>query len=257
MIGLIKAEVTKLTGRKLYPVMILILGALVGLAAFFLLIFGQLNPDAVAEGLPLIEKPEAYILGVQQVIGQTWFPLILAVVILGGELASTIWATSLTRESSKVKHVTARLLVFTVASWIGMVIGIAFWGVVTALFAEGSGGLSVEQWFEVFWKAGITQVAWVALGLGFVTLLRSVGPAIGAVLAISFGEGLLALWRPYQNVSLTGATTAIFGDVGVPGVVGEVFGTNPISLAQSMAIIVGWTLLGLGLTWWGLYRRDA
>lgn len=257
MIGLIKAEITKLTGRKLYPVMILILGALVGLAAFFLMIFGQLNEGAVAEGLPLITKPEAYLLGVQQVIGQTWFPLILAVVILGGELASTIWATSLTRESSKAKHISARLLVFTVASWFAMLIGIGFWGVVTALFAEGEGGLSVAEWFGVVWKSGVTQIAWVALGIGFVTLLRSVGPAIGAVLAISFGEGLLVLWRPYQEVSLTGATTAIFGDVGLPGIVGEVFGFNSITLLRSIVIILGWTVLGLLLTWWGLNRRDA
>ena len=99
MIGLIKAETTKLTGRKLYPVMVLILAAFTGLAGFFLLIFGQLNTSAAAEGLPVLEKPEAYLLGIQQVVGQTWFPLIMAVVVLGGELASTIWATSLTRES--------------------------------------------------------------------------------------------------------------------------------------------------------------
>jgi hypothetical protein len=55
VIGLIKAEITKLTGRKLYPVMTLILGALVGLAAFFRLIFGQLNEGAVSEGLPLVK----------------------------------------------------------------------------------------------------------------------------------------------------------------------------------------------------------
>jgi hypothetical protein len=257
VIGLIKAEITKLTGRKLYPVMILILGALVGLAAFFLLIFGQLNEGAVSEGLPLVKKPEAYMLGVQQVVGQTWFPLILAVVILGAELASTIWATSLTRESSKVKHVGARLAVFTVASWVAMLIGIAFWAVVTGLFAEGEGGLSVGQWFEVSWKTAFTQVAWVALGLGFVSLLRSVGPAIGAVLAISFGESLLSLWRPYQNISLTGASTAIFGDVALPGAAAEIFGTQSISVLQAILIIVGWTIVGLLLTWWGLNRRDA
>jgi hypothetical protein len=257
VIGLLRAEVVKLTGRKLYPVMVVILGALVALTAFFLLIFGQINEGAVEEGLPLVMKPEAYIFGVQQVIGQTWFPLILAVVVLGGELASTIWATSLTRESSKAKHIGARLLIFTVASWIGMGIGIAFWSVITALFAEGEGTLSVVEWLDVAWKTGVTQVAWVALGLGFVALLRSVGPAIGAVLAISFGESLLALWQPYQNVSLTGASTAIFGNVGMPDVVAEMFGFNSVTLLHAMLIIAGWTALGLLLTWWGLNRRDA
>lgn len=257
MIGLMKAEVSKLTGRKLFPVMTFILMAFVGLAAFFLLIFGQLNEAAVSEGIPLVEKPEAYMLGVQQVIGQTWFPLILAVVVLGGELASTIWATGLTRESRKGLHILARLLVFTMASWIGMLLGIAVWGGLTALFAEGSGGLTSMEWLGVVGKTAFTQVAWVSLGLGFVCLLRSVGPAIGAVLALSFGEGLLALWRPYQNVSLTGASTAIFGDVGLPGAASEIFGTTTVGFWHAVGIILGWTVLGLLLTWWGLNRRDA
>lgn len=257
MIGLMKAEVVKLTGRKLFPTMVVILAAFTALAAFFLMVLGQINEAAVSEGLPLIMKPDAYILGIQQVIGQTWFPLILAVVVLGGELASTIWATSLTRESSKAKHITARLAVLTVASWLGMLIAIGVWAVLTVFLAEGSGGLDAAEWLEVVAKTGLTQVAWVGLGLGFVSLLRSIGPAIGAVLALSFGEGLLALWRPYQNVSLTGASTSIFGNVGIPGAAAEIFGTGSISQLHAIAIIASWTAIGLLLTWWGLARRDA
>lgn len=256
MIGLIKAEMIKLTGRKLYPVMVLILAAFTGLAAFFLMIFGQINTTAASEGLPVLEKPEAYLLGIQQVVGQTWFPLIMAVVVLGGELASTIWATSLTRESRKTWHVAARLLVFTVASWIAMLFGIGIWAALTAVFADGVGGPSTGEWLEIVWKTAFTQVAWVALGLGFISLLRSIGPAIGVVLALSFGEGLLALWRPYGNVSLTGATTGIFGDVPIPGL-GELFSTSANTVLHSVVIILSWSALGLLLTWWGLNRRDA
>jgi len=256
MIGLIKAETTKLTGRKLYPVMVLILAAFTALAGFFLLIFGQINPSAAEEGLPVLERPEAYLLGIQQVVGQTWFPLIMAVVVLGGELATTIWATSLTRESRKTRHVAARLLVFTIASWIGMLVGIGLWGAMTAVFAEGTGGPTVGEWAAIVWKTGFTQVAWVALGLGFISLLRSIGPAIGAVLALSFGEGLLVLWRPYQNVSLTGATTGIFGEVPIPGL-GDLFSSPTNSTTHSVVVILSWSILGLVLTWWGLNRRDA
>ncbi len=256
MIGLIKAEMVKLTGRRLYPVMVLILAAFTGLAAFFLMIFGQINPTAAAEGLPVLEKPEAYLLGIQQVVGQTWFPLIMAVVILGGELASTIWATSLTRESRKAWHVGARLLVFSVASWIAMLVGIALWAALTAMFAGGVGGPSSSEWLEITWKAGFTQIAWVALGLGFISVLRSIGPAIGVVLALSFGEGLLALWRPYGDVSLTGATTGIFGAVPIPGL-GQLFSTPSNTVLHSVVIVLSWSALGLLLTVWGLNRRDA
>ncbi|MEX1037872.1 MAG: hypothetical protein WDZ96_03340 [Acidimicrobiia bacterium] len=256
MIGLLKAEITKLTGRKLYPVMILIIVIFTGLTGFFLMIFRQIFPGAASEGLPLIEKPDAYFLGIQQVVGQTWFPLILAVVVLGGELASTIWATSLTRESRKTSQIAARLLVFTVASWFAMLIGVAVWSVMAAWFAEGSGGPSTGDWMEVLWKVGVSQLAWVSLGIGFVALLRSVGPAIGAVIALSFGEGLLVLWRPYQNISLTGATTGIFGSFGLDGIA-SMFLPAPVSTLHALAIMVGWTGLGLLLTWWGLNRRDA
>lgn len=256
MIGLLKAETTKLTGRKLYPVMVLIIVIFTGLAGFFLMIFGQIFEAAASEGLPVIEKPDAYILGIQQVVGQTWFPLILAVVVLGGELASTIWATSLTRESRKTSQIAARLLVFTLASWIAMLIGTAVWSLIAAWFAGGSGGLSSADWLDVLWKVGVSQLAWVSLGIGFVALLRSVGPAIGAVIALSFGEGLLVLWRPYQNVSLTGATTGIFGDSSLDGLA-SMFLPAPVSVLHGVAIIVGWTGLGLLLTWWGLNRRDA
>jgi hypothetical protein len=126
----------------------------------------------------------------------------------------------------------------------------------TALFADGSGGLSAMEWLDVFWKVGVSQVAWVSLGIGFVALLRSVGPAIGAVIALSFGEGLLILWRPYQNVSLTGATTGIFGDVGLDGFA-SMFMPASLGVPHAVAIVAGWTVLGLLLTWWGLNRRDA
>jgi hypothetical protein len=43
----------------------------------------------------------------------------------------------------------------------------------------------------------------------------------------------------------------------LPGAAAEIFGTQSISVAHAILIIVGWTSLGLLLTWWGLNRRDA
>jgi hypothetical protein len=137
-----------------------------------------------------------------------------------------------------------------------MLIGIAVWAAMAAWFAEGSGGPALSEWLNVLWKVGMSQLAWVSLGIGFVALLRSVGPAIGAVIALSFGEGLLVLWRPYQNVSLTGASTGIFGSFGLDGIA-SLFMPAPVGTLHAVAIIVGWTGLGLLLTWWGLNRRDA
>lgn len=253
--SLLHAEYLKVSRRKLYPVMVAILGFLILLTAFFLIVFGQIAPG-LAEDVPVLEKPESYLIGAQQVTGQTWFPMILAVVVLGGEFATTVWATSLTRDSRKINHVLARLVVFSIAGLVAFLIATGIWAVVTFLGAPGDGSPEVGEWVGLLWRAAVISVAWTSLGLGAVSMLRSVGPAIGVVLAFSFGESILALWAPYENVSLTAATTGLYDFVFGGGFESLIPGSD-LSRAHALAIIAGWTLLGLTLTWWGLQRRDA
>ncbi len=253
--SLLHAEYLKLSRRRLYLVMVVILGVLTGLTAFFLLVFGQVAPE-IAGDVPVLEKPDAYLIGAQQMAGQTWFALILAVVLLGGELSTTAWATSLTRDARKMVHIGSRLTILVLASWLAMVLATAGWAVVVVFASPGEGGPASGEWLGIVWRLGITQLAWVSLGLGGVAMLRSVGPAIGAVLVFSFIESILALWRPYENVSLTAASTGLF-DVGMSGFIGAFIPGGNLSLVHAVAIIVGWTVLGVALTWWGLQRRDA
>jgi hypothetical protein len=254
--SLIHAEYLKISRRKLYPLMVMILAALVGLLAFVFMVLPRIVPDAASQGLPPVTKPGAYLFGAQQVAGQTWFPLILAVVMLGSEFGSTVWATTLTRDARRSAQVSSRFLVLSVASWVAVVLGIAGWAVVTLLAADGDGGPTAGDWLDVVWKVGLIEVAWTAIGLGAVAMFRSVGPAIGAALAFYFVDSFLILWQPYQNVSLSAATSSLF-QVETPGDLGEFFGGGIVSLPHALAIMAGWTLLGLALTWWGLHRRDA
>lgn len=253
--SLLHAEYLKITRRKLYPTMLAILGFFTLLSAFFLMIFSQIAPE-LAGDIPSVDKPLAYSFGAQQIAGQTWFPLILAVVMLGGELSTTVWATSLARDSRRLNHILARLAVFGVASWLAFLLGTALWGGIALFAAEGSGSLSFGDWFGLIWRVGLIALAWTALGLGTVGALRSIGPAIGAVLAFSFLETFLALWDPYANISLTAATNALF-EVSLGGIAGAFLPGGDLSLAHSMAIMIGWVGIGLALTWWGLHRRDA
>ncbi len=253
--SLIHAEYLKLSRRKLYPIMLIFLIALAALLAFFFLIFAQRWPD-LAEGVPVIPKPTAYVFGAQQVATQTWFPMILGVVILGGELASTVWATSLTREPSVVKHVLARLLVFTVAGWLGFVIGTAFWAGMAHFWAAGSGGLTISEWLDIGWRLGAVALVWTSLGLGAVALIRSVGPAIGAVIGFLFLDQILGFWVTYADISLYVATMALFGNF-LEGATGSLFPGGDMGAGHAMVVIAGWTALGLALTWFGLRRRDA
>lgn len=253
--SLIHAEYLKMSRRRLFPTMALILIVLMGITGFFLMAFGRIAPE-LAGDIPILSKPQAYLLGAQQVASQTWFPVILAVIMLGGEMSTTAWATSLTREPRRLRQVMARLGVFTVAGGLGFVIGLATWVLIAWVAAPGSGVPGVGEWLGVLWRFGVISIAWTSIGLGAVATLRSTGPAIGAALALAFGEGILALWEPYGNVSLSAASSGLFGFVFGPGLDAFIPGSG-LSIAHALGILAGWTLLGLALAWWGLQRRDA
>lgn len=253
---LLHAEYLKLTRRKLYVVMLVILAALVGMLALLFIVLPQVAPEFARESdLPVFEKPEAYVFGAQQVAGQTWFPLILAVVMLGSEFGSTVWATSLTRDPRRIPQIGARFVILSLAAWIAILLAIAGWSVLTALVAPGEGGPAAGAWLGLVWKVGLVELAWTAIGLGAVAMLRSVGPAIGAALAFYFVDSILVVWPVYRKVSLTAATNSLF-QIDIPGGFGELFGLG-LPLGQAVAVVLGWALVGLVLAWWGLQRRDA
>jgi hypothetical protein len=255
MIGLIRAEVLKLAKRRLLWVMMLIFAALLGLVAVIFLVLPTVSPGAL-EGLPTIEKPLAYTFGASQALGQTWFPMVLAVVLLGGETGTSIWPSSLTRESRRWMHLIAKTLVTTVAAWLANLLAIAGWALLAAIFAEGSGSPSITEWLSIAGKAGLTEFTWVALAFGATGLLRSIGPALGVALGFSFGEGILALWRPWQQISLTAASDRLIGDFGeLAAGVGIGFASS-MSFGQALAVVLGWALLGVGLAILGLQVRD-
>lgn len=253
--SLLHAEYLKLSRRKFYPIMVVILLVLVAFTAFFLMIFGQVLPD-LADEVPILAKPLAYLVGAQQVASQTWFPLILAAVLLGGELGSTVWATSLTREPSLVKHVGARLAVFTGAAWFAFALGTALWALMAFIWAPGSGGVELADWLGLAWRLGLIALVWSSLGLAAVALLRSVGPAIGAVLAFYFVDQLLGLWDRYRDFSVTAATNGLFGQL-LGGWLGEFIPGADLSTTRSLTVLAAWTAFALVLTWIGLRMRDA
>lgn len=256
MSGLLRAEWLKLSRRWVLPAMILVLGGLVGLSAVILLILPDVAPEAI-EGLPILDRADASLLGIQTVLGQTWFPLILAVIMLGTEFTSSAWAAALTRDARRFAHLLAKVIVFSLAAWLVALLAIACWEIMAAIFTEGDPVFEASDWFGVIWKALIVQVTWIALGLGAISLTRSTGVAIAIVVAYSFTEGLLALWAPYGEVSLTTATAAIFGELTAEVSSGfGVSGSDPMTFGQALLVVIGWGVLGLGLAWTGVRTRE-
>lgn len=253
MIGLIRAEIIKVSGRKLWWIMTAILALLLAGTAFVFTVLPNVSPEEF-QGMEAIERPEAYLFGAGQALGQTWFPLVFAAVLLAGETSSSVWASSLTRESRRWMHLVAKLIVTSFAATLAMAVGIATWALVTTLFAEGAGAPGLTEWLSVAWKTGLTQLTWVGLAFGTVALFRNMGPAIGVALGFSFLDGILSLWDPWTEVSLSIASTRLVQDLSAA--MGPFFPGVDMGFGQAMAVVFAWAGLGLVLALIGLEVRD-
>lgn len=253
MTGLIRAELIKLFKRRTFYVLVIVLALLTGLVAAFFFLFPRAFPDQ--SEFPLIGKPDAYLVGAQTVLGQTWFPLILSTMFLAGELATSAWATTLTRNAKRWQHLVARLLTTTGASWIAMLAAIGGFSLFALFLATGTGSLALGEWWGVVWKALLVVFTWVALGKATSAWLRGVGPAIGAVLAFSFVEQFLAIWEGWRTISLSIHTSALLGSLETGGF-GELLGDAP-SFGRALTVVLGWCALSILAAWAGLQRRDA
>ncbi|HEY7582618.1 MAG TPA: hypothetical protein VIB78_03245 [Acidimicrobiia bacterium] len=253
MTGLLRAELIKTFKRRTFWVLTIVLVLLTGfLAGIFYLLPRVIDDQG---GLFEIQKPAAYIFGAGQVMGQTWFPLILATMALAGELATSAWSTTLTRNSRRGQHLVARLLTSTAAAWLAVLLAIVVFSIATFFLAEGTGELDAAAWWDIVWKALLVQFTWVALGLAFSAWLRSVGPAIGAALAFTFVEGLLILWEGFRQVSLSIHTSALLGSLSVGGF-GQILGDLP-SFRRGLIVVLSWSVIGVLIAWAGLKLRDA
>ncbi len=256
MIGLIRAELIKLAKRRLFWIMSLILVLFSALTAWLFLGLPALLPEGETAAFPVIPRPLAFSFGAAQVVGQTWFPVILAVVLLAGETGTSIWAASLTMESRRWMHLVAKFLVYSLAAWVAAILAVGAWSAVTVFMATGSGSPTIGGWMTMLGKIGVIEMTWVGIGLGFTAVLRSLGAAIGAGLAFSVGEGILALWQPWENVSLGIASGRFFGTFGEVNA-GFGFGAvGQMPFAQAVAVVLGWAALGAGAAIVGLHFRD-
>ena len=257
MIGLLRAEWIKISKRWVFRVMALILLVLTGMSAVILLVVPRVSPGAI-EGLTELSRSDATIVGVQAVLGQTWFPLILAVVMFGSELTSTAWASALTREARRGLHMASRFAMLTLASWVAALVAIAGWELLAEIYTDGAAAFGAIDWLGVVWKTLVVQATWVGLGLAAISLVRSTGVAIGIALAYSFLEGLLTLWRPYAEAALSTASSSLIGETAadVSGGFG-VGGADPMAFGQAIVVVVAWAVAGALLTWIGLTYREA
>jgi hypothetical protein len=257
-VSLLHAEYLKLSRRKLFPVMLGLLAILMGFVGILFYVILPALPESAQAGSAVPQRPDAYIYGAVQVAGQAWwFAVILATTMLGGEVAGTVWATALTRDSRKIAHVGVRFLVFTAASWLAFILGTAVFAAITFFAAGGSGSPPASELAGLLWKFAVIAAAWTSIGLGAVALTRSIAVAMGIALGISFVDSIVAPFVDfYEKISLTAASNGIFG-VGGEGPFSNLIPGAGMSTAHALAVMAGWTLLGLGLTWWGLQLRDA
>jgi len=257
-VSLVHAEYLKISRRKLFPIMVGLLAFLMGFIGLLFYVLIPALPETAGGDAALPQRPEAFIFGAQQVAGQAWwFAVILATAVLGGEVVSTVWATSLTRDSRKLRHISSKFLVFTVASWIAFLVGTAVWAMITWVAAEGSGSPEVSELLGLLWKFLLIAGAWTSIGLGAVAMTRSIAVAMGIALGLSFVDSIIAPFVDfYEQISLTAASNGIFNVAGDGPFAGFIPGGD-MSIAHALTVMIGWSLVGLLFTLWGLQRRDA
>ena len=251
MIGLFRAELIKLFKRRTFYILVVVLAISTGVTA---LLFLVLLPQFEV-GFPPITKPGVYLFGAQQTLDQSWFPLILSAMFLAGELATSAWATALTRNARRWQHLLVRLLTTTWATWLAMLAAVGGFSLMALLITDGSGTLEPSGWWGIVWKALVVVFTWVALGMAASSWLRGVGPAIGAVLAFRFIENFLVLWGGWRNVSLLFHTRALFGPLDV-GSFGGILGDTP-TFGRALVVVLAWCIVSIVAAWAGLVRRDA
>jgi hypothetical protein len=252
LIGLFRAELIKLLKRRTFYVLVLALAITTGL---FAALFFALPRAIEGTGIPVIVKPDAYLFGARQVLGQAWFPLVLSTMFLAGELATSAWATALTRNARRWQHLLARLLTTTGAAWLAAVAAIAGLALLTSFLAEGSGSPTTAEWWAVAWKALVVVFAWVAFGMAASAWLRAVGPAIGATMAFYFAEQFLTLWGPWRKISLLGNSTALLGGFDLGGL-GDILG-EVASFRTALTVVLVWCAAAIVAAFAGLHFRDA
>ncbi len=255
MTGLIRAELVKLLKRRLYWIMTVIFVVVTAFIAVVLIYLPTVVPEAMS-GFPGIRKPQAYTFGAAQVLSQTWFPVVLGAVVLAGETGTSVWAGALTLDSRRWGHLLARWLVVGLAATVATLAAIGVWAAFTSALAEGVGTLAPAEWLAIAGKAAVIEFTWVAIAFGAAGLLRSIGPALGAALALAFGEGLFALWRPWQEVSISLAQSRLIGEFGeLSSGVGLLTGGD-MGFGHAAAVVAGWALLGTAAAVAGLQIRD-
>jgi len=80
---------------------------------------------------------------------------------------------------------------------------------------------------------------------------------MGIALGLSFIDSIVAPFVDfYEKISLTAASNGIFNVAG-DGAFAAFIPGGDMSLAHALGVMIGWTVVGLAFTLWGLQRRDA
>lgn len=253
MKGLLAAEWTKVTKRKLAWILALVSVLLSGIGTAFTLILADLLEGSEELILPAPTKPEAYTSALQSAAGNTWVPIILVTVIVAGEYAKGTWPVSLTWNANRMQHVVAKFVVLTAVSFVIIAATAAVTLLITLGLADGTGFLSGSEIVVALGKVLLVQVAWVGLSFLGAALFRSAALAVGLTLGFSFAEQIFGLLPLYRRISLSNAVTGLFGEFDFTGIL-PIYVPEPPVAATVLAV---WALASVAVAGLLISKRDA
>lgn len=176
-------------------------------------------------------------------------PLLMAVALLLGALATYSVIAPITRRALTSRRSSARLALFGYLP--GLVIGVVQ-GIAVAGLAQLVLQLDVGQWFALAGISALAGASFAAVVQGVVALMRSAGRlVIALVAAVALAAGIIST-APGALLDVAGLLPTSPASVALSAVTTDVAGVG-----SSIAVLVFWGLIGFALSTAAILRKRA
>lgn len=245
---LIRVEMRKILKRRFSWIMLGVLLLISGLSA--LLVATQIDFTISGSSSGGVTGSDEYIFGFDNLRLHFWYPLVIAVVIMGGDVASGALAAGLTRVPNRLTHLWSRILVYGSTVWIDLMVALGLWFLIIKIFEPEVPFISAGEFMAGFWRFGFTTFFWVILTVATVAVMRSTGGAVGAVMGFWIFELFVtATWEAFQRFSVS-QNTALLN-------LASEFDSSQNSVPEAVLALSGWMVAFLIIGIFGMYARDV
>lgn len=273
MTNLVRAELLKLTGRRLTYGLFGLAVAYLSLTLVLVPVLARFASGELGSGqdmaafLGTIKAPIGYVFAANQSVTQaSLFVVILSSIAVANEYSWGTITLTLVLEPRRTRVLVAKILALAGLSIVGtvalFVLGLAMVAAVQLIIPAGVQPVYLESWLATALAAfglGLPSlIVWVAVAVFLAVLTRSPGAAAGIAVAFTISEGILQV-VPQLQPALISANTQALQTVALrisePGIAGAA--NVQIPPWRAALVLAIWALAAFAATQRLLARRDV